>query len=407
MQEKGSLQLFEDLHTLLQDFVRNYMADHTNPLAIETQCLNKLRSIAGELAGFLKDKSSPEKFTFDKYETFILRIESIKPPQEITKTQKSTGFLGIIGASESSEKVTVGLYNAMNRLITNLTAKAAEAKAKVEKTSEKTPPLEEKKVSSEIELFKQQLATFDQRLIASEQRAFEEGKKAGQVEIIQYIKGNIGRYMNAQQQKQVLLLLDAKSSEATSSTSSTSSAVPVMFATVSDIKDDNQEVKEAREYIGNAKFEPIKKLVTCYNLGQASEQEKIVAKWLIFELMLSKYNQTISSIFEGVKLQLSTQCSLNVADLPNLNSLFEAHSQSHDAVTTQVLSAEELAKFHKLTSRTAIYLPQDGTASNCFGSQAARLQGKSVPVVTKEDYVKNAVTKLNGLVKSASVNINM
>lgn len=412
MQEKGSRVLFQDLHDLLKAFVQQYR-NNSDLLKIELGCLRKLETIVNDLNwrlqkekksekeaigndlnSLLQTEQEPEKFTLNIYQSIIFCIEAAKPPQQIVTIRKSEGIFGL-GASQIEEKTPVALYSAMTRLLNTLDERIKEFKALEKAEKVETP--------SEIQVFKQQLANLAQRMDLSEQRAYEEGKKAGQAEVIQYIKGNIGRYLNAQQQQQVLLLLDAKSLEATSSSSSTSSAVPVVFATVSDIKDDSQEAKEARACIGNTKFEPIKKLVTFYNSGRASEQEKIVAKWLIFELMLSKYNHTISSIFEGVKIQLSTQCSLNVADLPNLKSLFEAHSQSHDAVTTQVLSAEELAKFHKLTSRTAIYLPQDGTASNCFGSQAARLQGKSAQVVTKEDYVKNAVTKLNGLVKGASM----
>ena len=452
MQEKGSLQLFEEFHASLTEFITHYRTDHPTLLNIEIHCLKTLESIASELGHFLRDKSSPEKFTFDKYEIFITRIESVKPPQETVKTQKSTGFLGIIGASESSEKVTVGLHNAMNRLMTNLTAKAVEAKAKAKETSEKTRssekthPLEEKKVPNETDL---RLANLEQRMATAEERAYERGRKEEREEIIRRVRQ---RLTGPQQQQMLLLLEDAKSPEtinsssmssfnsssssssstsstsvpmsstsstntATSSTSSTNTAtsstnspVPVVFSTISEIKEDTQEAKEAKQHIDKIKFEPIEQLVT-FHSNQVSEREKIIARWLIFELMSYEHNpantqtlstQTISSIFQGIKEQLLKRCGLDVAQLSNLNHIFEMGLKNHNVVTTQALSAEKLIAFYKLTSESAICLPKDITASNYFGSRAARLKGQNVEATTKESYVDNAVKKLNDLMLGAS-----
>lgn len=406
-QERNYVKLFDDLHSLLKDFISDYRTDHPALLPIETECLKKLSTIASELRGFLQDKSSTEKFTLSKYEAFILRIESVKPPQEITETHKSEGFFGI-GASQTQKKVTIGLHNAMSRLLISLEKKAANEEALEKKGNETTKEAPEKsqkgQISSEMELFKKEvLVEVNQQLKASLKDAYEqgrnEGKKEGQQELIMYFKQHIGNYLDFPAQQKVLLLLESKNP-----TPSSNTPLPAVFSVPNItetpvIKSEDDEVKKAREWIGDAKFEVVKGLMTLHNSKDTSEQEKSIIKWTIFELMLHKYDQPISSILDRIKTALSNRCNLEINQFPSLYKLFEANSQNQDGATNQKLTVKELTAFHQLTGNLATYLPEDTTASNCFGSKATILKKGTIPTknTTEEDYINRAISKLNQL----------
>ena len=441
MNERNLVHLFTDLREVLNGFVTTYRTDHPNLLAIETQCLDKLRTIVDELNFLLKDQLSTEKFTLNKYEIFLLRIVSIKPPAEIVKKQKSNGFFGI-GASESEEKIPVPLTNAITDLLKTLKEKqeaeekqiASEKKFQSGKSSklEQADKVPEKIGSSsnkmeimEAHLLKltQRFEEYEKRIEASEkqikesqkmiEQAYENGNKEG------YESGKKderGRLMigfrdalkclgyHPDQQQQIFLLLENGEPKASESgipvTPAVFKNITNVVPTEPKIKSEDDEEKKAKDWIGDVKFPVVKKLVDLHNLSHVSKVEQLVAKWVIFELMFHKYDKRISEVFADIKKLLPTLSSVR------LNNLFETYANyNQDSISNKKLSPDEYKTFHQLTKNEGLYLPFDGTATNCFGTYYKNLKEGETGYTTEDMYGKNVLEKITKELKKENQNV--
>lgn len=416
MQENILLSLYEGLHKSLIDFISDYRADHGNLLPEESASLTKLATIAKDLNALLTTSPSPKDLkTTATYERYIGRIQSVQPSEFVKRIHESGGFLGSsLGASKREEKLFVPLYRSMQYLIPNLQKsllpivleeqRKAQSAIALEEERTKQPAKEDSEKNPEIEAIKKQLANFNNRLTASEaqiaearvqgeQVGFEKGKQAGKQELIEYVKKHL--YLLADNpQQNLLLLLDGKEPVLPQSTSA---PVPNVFTKKSEtpvIKTETDEENKAREWIGDAKFPVVQQFMSFHNSKNVSEQEKIIARWVIFMLMLHKYDQSISSILGKLQEALQDKCKLDITQL-SIKKVFDANAQIHDSVSTQQLTEKELRAFYQLThEKTATYLPVDNTASTCFGSKAAIMKGQSVKETTEEDYTNKVIDKL-------------
>ena len=335
----------------------------------------------------------------------------LTPDKKIVIVRKSSGFLGI-GTNQRHETVGVGLHYPMFDFVERLEQIHSKAVAQEEKL-DKRPNLDVRgqnfSIPSEMDSIKQQLMQLNSRVALTEQQvaqSYERGKEEGKQEIITYFKKQL-LHCEFPQKDQLLMLLDSKLMEV--SNASFAPPTPIMFAQPYSPAVKNEEEKEklkAEKWIGKPKYSVIAKLVDLYFSPKILELEKIVAKWAIFELMLHKNDYTVATILENIQSQLLSKCRIHMRQLPSLDRLFSEHAEIEDAVTKSPLSQEEFTAFYQLTGKNALYLPQDGTATNCFGSNAARLKGTSNLLVTEVDYVKNVVDKCKPLEKAQTVFLN-
>ena len=430
MNERNLLHLFTDLQEVLTSLVTTYPTDNLNLSATETQCLGKLKTIATELTVLLKDQLSIGKFTLNKYETFIDRIGGVRPP-EIVKTQKSSGFFGI-GASVNQERISSPLADRIKKLLERLDAtlktererenkereKASEKSLRTEEMPREKEVVSEKSLrveqtgsyvvekptlpSTKMEEIEQKLMALTQRVETSEQlikQAYQNGWEQGRQKLMLQFRDAL-KCLEGSQQEKILLLLQNGEPKAKLEIS----ALPAVFNSEGPkVKDEDQEKQKAKQWIGDAKFPVVEKLVDLHNLRDVSKIEKLVAKWVIFELMVHKYDQSISGILDAIKNQLSN--SYDLTKFPHINAIFETDSNSNqESISTQKLSQKELDVFFQLVNNQGFYLPQDGTAANYFASHLKQAKEEKVTLTTKEQYRENVVGKIGKELKTTPKN---
>lgn len=413
MQEQRPIQLFKTLQTSLKDFIQAYSTDHKDLLPIEKQCLNKLETISSELNRFLQDTLNPEKFnSWYKYDAFITRIASINPPSTITQKESSSGFLGI-GASKKEATVSVGLHAAIDRFIKQHEITQNDWK----KTFETKSPVKEKdpiktleqtltnKFSAQFTGLNTRINNLEEQTKTAYQEGFEKGKEEGRQAMVVYMKKQIEQYLDPSQQQKILLLLEGKIPETLSNETPANSFRTVFSKPLDEPKvtDEEHDKEKAEKWIGIAKFPVVEAFTEKLKSNQLSEAEKTVAKWVIFKLMKNKYAATISTVLNDIQVKLKS----TFGELKNLTPLFAIYANAQDGTSTQNLSAEELTAFQQLVGKDALYLMQDGTACNYFGSHALQLLGllKDRTLTKEEVYEKNVFDKLANLSKAPVANL--
>lgn len=222
------------------------------------------------------------------------------------------------------------------------------------------------------------------------QQAYQNGKKEGRQETITFLRGVVGKYLDYNKQQELFLLLEngdmpseirAVTPEIFKDTTNSKKSEPK-------ISNEDQEKEKLRKSVGDEKFAVIEKLVKVHNLPNISKIEKLVAKWLIFELMFGR-KEKISNAF-SITLRECSTLKEGLPKYPQLKALFDTYlAYDQDSVSNKDLDENDYLLFHQLTKGdgkgNGLYLPYDGTAAKCFGSYWKQKKGETNFEFTSEE----------------------
>lgn len=162
-------------------------------------------------------------------------------------------------------------------------------------------------------------------------------------------------------------------------------------------------VKQTSLQLAGEKLKLVIKLVEAHNNLNASEQEKLLSKLLIFQILLHKNDKTIKQIIADVKLtitqKLTTQENqLFLIAVKNF-AVVDSFKDIEDNITKELLSLSETANFRD-ELESGKNLPQDMTAKSFFAilyDKTNNSDFKPQMDITEDNYIERFLlkTKLN------------
>ncbi len=415
-------KLFEDAKNYLKNAIEQYEENHPIEKMVEEekQGIKDLKSIQEKL-------NSATNLTDDSYKHIISDINIIKLPKNGTiKITTGTGK----NISTSSKTIPIALNYIIQSIYRKLEALL---------TDHLEEQIKKQVNNGEIENLKKQMQDFNSRLkeqeLDSKNReliAYKKGADDFKLELLERM-----RLLPENMQMPFLKLLTGDNSTPNIFNNSdnkpedknkfpffaNSNTIPKSDTTqITGLERDKQK---AREWIGELKFLLIEKLVEFSNTLPSTEElrkslkqennesltKKIanrhLIRFLIFQLMLHKYDETIATIISKTTQYLAQEKITLDKTFPQIAEVLENQDKSNEQVSDKKLNFNELETFYQLVGNTAIYLETDGTAANYFGSLSAAIKdpNTSIKITTEQQYIDNFIKKISTL-KLAAIQDN-
>lgn len=282
-------------------------------------------------------------------------------------------------------------------------------KQSVEKLSEtalqNAKTIQEKEIQVQLQLEK--IVSQKEKLEALEKEKVELGNKIAELSEKTTINQITTNKENIKKEKIISITHPTPQSTYITPQSTYKSHNPNTLYQASSRKLVNSTIKQpATLQLSDKKLKIVIKLVDLYNQTDRSDPEKLLAKLLIFQLMLHKNDKTIKQIIDNVKLMLDGK--LNSEGNQLFLAILDKYKDIEDKITGAALNESELANFQKELENGKT-VPNDTTAASVFAvlfNKITTPTQRTDENITEEYYLKRFLSKISAGTLSSSYSQN-